>query len=123
MTGVGGVIKAGGLGEAGLVVSIVSPSLSSFLRPEEAAFGGHDVHDCCYSTERSWALFFFFRVYQDRLWALPLFRAPASASFSTEPFRLVTAFLRQGDLLEGRDNICAQMQARSAGRADRQRQH
>eukprot|EP00903_Cladosiphon_okamuranus_P016144 g14899.t1 len=47
---------------------------------------------------------------QDRLWALPLFRAPGSASFSTEPFRLVTAFLRHGDLLEGRDTICTQMQ-------------
>ncbi|CAM9957866.1 unnamed protein product, partial [Ectocarpus sp. 13 AM-2016] len=47
---------------------------------------------------------------QDRLWALPLFRAPAGASFSAEAFRLVTAFLRRGDLLEGRDNICAQMQ-------------
>ena len=51
---------------------------------------------------------------------LPLFRAPASASFSTEPFRLVTAFLRQGDLLEGRDNMCTQMQAGSAGSAERQ---
>lgn len=49
---------------------------------------------------------------QDRLWALPLFRAPAGASFSPEAFRLVTAFLRRGDLLEGRDNICAQMQVR-----------
>ncbi|CAM9798585.1 unnamed protein product, partial [Laminaria digitata] len=48
---------------------------------------------------------------QDRLWALPLFRSPANASFSTEPFRLVTAFLRQGDLMEGRDTICTHMQA------------
>ncbi len=53
--------------------------------------------------------------FQDRLWALPLFRAPTGASFSAEPFRLVTAFLRQADLLEGRDSICAQMQVRTGG--------
>lgn len=51
---------------------------------------------------------------QDRLWGLPLFETPArtsgGASYSPEPFHLVTAFLRQGDLLEGRDNICSHMQ-------------
>lgn len=57
---------------------------------------------------------------QDRLWALPLFKTPvrtsASASYSPEPFRLVTAFLRQADLLEGRDSICTHIQVKiSAG--------
>lgn len=48
---------------------------------------------------------------QDRLWALPLFRSPACASYSPEPFRLVVAFLERGDLMEGRDTICTQLQA------------
>lgn len=49
---------------------------------------------------------------QDRLWALPVFKSPASSSTSPEPFRLLTAFLGCGDLLEGKDSVCTQMQVR-----------